>query len=210
MPIYDTEDKFCLPGALLEARINNLANEVPNPDLNYKTSDMSSWEYIMCVQNGLVAAVTQGGYPSFPKSFPFAMRHSPCWRCLSTEHKICESEVTEPAEWFRKGFLEMKSALRNSNTTKPPETYSWVKAWKKPVTLTTPSSRGDATGNEGGRGRGKGRGGRGKGRGKGQHSTTTQQNNSLSTKQPAEWSHKKKASPIQKVRFADRVETNYP
>ena len=59
MPIYNTEDKYCLPWALLEARINNLANEAPDSDLNYKTSDTSPWEYITCVQSGLVAAVTQ-------------------------------------------------------------------------------------------------------------------------------------------------------
>ena len=58
--------------------------------------------------------------------------------------------MTVAAEWFKKGFLEMKEALRNTNTAKPPPTNDWVKAWKKPAALKTQGS---------GRGAGKGKGG---------------------------------------------------
>jgi hypothetical protein len=122
VPIHGTVDQYCLPSAMVSAQMNNLANESPNPELNYKTADMSPWEYVQCIQNALVCAMQNGGLQSFPKCFPFGMRQSPCCRCLSTDHVICESDITKAAEWFKKGFLEMKGALRNSNTAKPPAT----------------------------------------------------------------------------------------
>jgi len=163
VPLHGTVDQYCLPSAMVSAQINNLANESPDPELNYKTADMSPWEYIQCIQNGLVCAMQHGGLRSLPQCFPFGMRQSPCCRCLSTDHAICESDVTKAAEWFKKGFLEMKGALRKRNTVTPPATHDWVKTWKKPAAL-----KGSAGGAGGGRGNGRGRGrGRGGGRSNG-------------------------------------------
>ena len=210
VPIHGTVDQYCLPSAMVSAQINNLANESPDPELNYKTADMSPWEYVQCIQNAFVCAMQHGGLQSFPQCFPFGMRQSPCCRCLSTDHVICESDITKAAEWFKKGFLEMKGALRNSNTAKPPATNDWVKTWKKPVALKG-SGGGAGKGKGGGRGRGRGRGGgrgngKGRGRGRGQPDASSQQTNSLSVLQTK---RQDKDPSSRRVTFSELATANY-
>jgi hypothetical protein len=123
---------------------------------------------------------------------------------------ICESEITKAAEWFEKGFLDMKGALRNSNTAKPPATNDWVKTWKKPEALKGPgggSGKGKGEGRGRGRGRGGGRGsGRGGGRGRGQPDAPSQQTNSLSVLQTK---RQDKDPSARKVAFDGLATANY-